>query len=149
MHFSCMLVCFFSLSDDSDKQTLCWGSHSLGGRTADRRRPVVSTRFTGRLEHLHWEHSVTRSVTRRKRLNALPGALAASSALWIYMAFMNTHKENKKLERESKGEESSCGGVSLFCYGLHMSGGKCSFYPSKALASATERISLPEWNLPC
>lgn len=35
-------------------------------------------------------------VTRCWRLNSLPRGLAASSPPWIYMAFMNTHKENRR-----------------------------------------------------
>lgn len=57
-------------------------------------------------------------------------------------------KQNVNKERAREGSLPN-GGVSLFRYGLHMSASKCSFYPSKAPAAATEHISLPKWNLAC
>lgn len=105
---------------------------------------------THHLEHLPTVHAVTRMGNKTQAIKRSP-----LSARHIFRSLnlhgIYEHSQGKqKVERESEREESSwCGGVSLFHYGLHMSGGKCSFYPSKAQASATKRISLPEWNLPC
>lgn len=65
---------------------------------------------TNSFNKVHWSfgaslHS-TCCYTIQELLNAFPRALATSSALWLYMAFMNTHKENKKW-RGRAGEESS------------------------------------------
>lgn len=47
------------------------------------------------------------AVTRHQQLNGLPGGLAASSAPWIYMMFMNAPKENRRGGGESGGAEEA------------------------------------------
>lgn len=120
---------------------------SVTHKLTEGQDPVyVEPWFTGRLEHLHTVHAVTRFGNKTLAIKRAP-----SSARHIFRS-LDLHgiyehsqgKQKKKVERGELGEESSwCGGVSLFRYGLHMSGGKCSFYPSKAPASATGHISLP------
>lgn len=123
--------------------TFTWSHNSC------RSRPVVSTRFTGLLAHLHTVHYVRRCGNKTQTIKRSPWRTRHIFCSLNLHAVYERSQGKQKVERESREESSSCGGVSLFCYGLHMSHGKCSFYPSKALASANEHISLPKWNLPC
>lgn len=101
------------------------GSPFLGGRAADIRRSLLPTRLTACLACLRTLDAVT---PIRERLNAFPRALATSSALWLYTAFMNTHEENKKVQRGVGGvvaeerapsvEESHYSVIDCTCQGV-------------------------------
>lgn len=100
-------ACKHYLLDNTAKQTLWWGSPSLGSIAADRRRPAASTRFTACFEDLQTLHAATWFGNKTQMIKCPPPTPTPSTchifrSLNLHGIYEYSQGKQKKQERDSQ-----------------------------------------------